>query len=65
MKNGWKIFSRELYLLIASIFIAFLSGLPNNYLGFVFYLAASWLTYVVINSLIFYGYKEALEQSLQ
>ena len=61
MKNGWKVFSREFYLLIAILFIAFISGLLSNSIGILFYLAASWLSYVVINCLVFYGYKEALD----
>ena len=61
MKNGWKIFSREFYLLIAILFIAFISGLLINSIGILFYLASSWLSSVVINCLVFYGYKEALD----
>ena len=61
MKNGWKIFSREFYLLIAILFIAFISGLLSNSIGILFYLASSWLSSVVINCLVFYGYKEALD----
>ena len=61
MKNGWKVFLREFYLLIAILFIAFISGLLSNSIGILFYLASSWLSYVVINCLVFYGYKEALD----
>ena len=61
MKNGWKVFSREVFLPIAILFIAFISGLLSNSVGILFYLTASWLSYVVLNCLVFYGYKEALD----
>lgn len=65
-KNGWKVFSREFYLRIVCmliIFIPYLLGLTRGAptpLLIVFPILIGWLQYVVINSLLFYGYREAL-----
>ena len=61
MKNGWKVFFGELFLLMAIYVISVIAHYIGGPIGAVMYLSTSWLAYVVINSLYFYGYEEAKE----
>ena len=61
MKNGWKVFCSEVFLIIINIIISLIANNIGGSIAVLIYLSQSWLVYVVINSLYFYGYEEAKE----
>ncbi len=63
-KNGWRLYGRIILLCLICIplsILAFYTGERIGITAFIGQLPLLWMTYITCNSLIFYGYKEALD----